>query len=344
MRSWYLIDGQPTFNSGNETDDFNKYVNDGFEEVLETPLASDVVLCSGLYDFESGTFETEYETKAVIQNRTPDAYTQGFKRQILSRISDNLAEYKYVKAKDTLGNWQIYLIVTMPETNNIYTKAVIHECNYTLRWQDKKSLVIYNYPCLCEDASQYNTGVNNVNSIIRTPYNQLMCWLPFDNNTIDLKRDMRMFIDFTYSSTPEVYMITSTSKVPYSYNDKRVIRITFTETEFNPDTDHVDTMICDYIDPDTAPQPTTPIVISYVGNPEIRIGGRKTLKVQSDNAVVFSLLVDSNLNNKVTIEQTENQCVVRCINDTNIVGSHFKVIATCNGEHSELLMTIKGVM
>lgn len=341
MESWYLINGQPTFNGGTETEDFYKYVNDGFEELLETPLASDVLFCSGQYDPETETFEVEVESKAIIQNKTFDAYTQGFKRQILTRITDKIAQYKYIKSKDTMGNWQIYLIMTMPDTNEIYEKVVAHECNYVLRWQDRKTGVIYNYPCLIEDASQYNSGVETVNSILQTPYNQYMCWLSFDDISISLRRDMRMFIDYS-SDIPETYIITSTSKVSYSYNERRIIRITFTETEYNPDTDRVDLMICDYIDPNDKPEPTTPIVITYNGNPEIKIGGRKTFKVDSADTIVFSLLVDSRWTDKITIEQSNNQCVVRCANDTNMVGTNFKLIATCNGEQSELLITIKG--
>lgn len=343
MESWYLINGQPTFNGGTETEDFYKYVNDGFEELLETPLASDVLFCSGQYDPETETFEVEVESKAVIQNVTPDAYTQGWKRQILTRISDMLVNYKYIKVKDTKGDWQIYLIMTMPDQNHIYTKSVIHECNYTLRWQNKQGIV-YNYPCFIEDASQYNSGVNDVNSVIRTPYNQLMCWVSFDDNTIGLKRDRRMFIDYTTTYPPEVYKITSTSKVPYSYNDKRIIRLLFTEDVYNPDVDDLELGLCDYVDPDDIPQPTTPIVISYKGNPEIKIGGRKTFKVENETSVVFNLLHDTSLVNKISLEQTDNQCVIRCVNDVNIVGSHFKLIATTNDGQAELLITIKGVI
>lgn len=344
MESWYLIQGQPTFNGGNETDEFYNYANDGFEELLETPLASDVILCNGLYNVETGNFEIELQTKAIIQNVTPDAYTQGWKRQILTRITDSLVDYKYVKVKDTRDEWQIYLIMTMPDTNKIYTKSPIHECNYTLKWQDNKTGEIFNYPCFVEDASQYNSGVENTNSVIRTTYNQLMCWISFDNNTIGLKRDRRMFIDYSTAYPPEVYEITSTSKVPYSYNDKRIIRLLFTETEYNPDVDNLELLLCDYVDPNDIPQPTVPIAINYKGNPEIKIGGRKTFTVDSENIVVFSLLADSTLDNKITLEQTSNQCIIRCENDTMIVGKHFKLIATVNGEQSELLITIKGVM
>lgn len=341
MENWYLIQGQPTFNGGTETDDFYKYVNDGFEELLETPLASDVLLCSGQYNPDTEEFETEVESKAIIQNKTFDAYTQGWKRQVLTRISDKIAQYKYIKAKDTMGNWQIYLIMTMPDTNEMYEKTVVHECNYVLRWQDKKTGIIYDYPCLVENASQYNSGIETVNSILQTSYNQYMCWLSFDDISTSLKRDMRMFIDYT-TEIPETYIITSTSKVPYSYRERRIIRITFTETEYNPDTDRIDLMVCDYIDPNNIPEPTSPIEIMYVGKPEIKIGGRKTFRVDSLNPVTFSMVLPELCNDKVTLEQTGNSCVIKCDNYITMVGSKFKLIATSEGRQSELMITIKG--
>lgn len=345
MESWYVTQPQPTMNSGFENEEWDNYVLNAFDEVLtETKLGQTVLLCNGLYNVETGEFETEFETQAVVQNVTPDTYTQGWKRQILTRISDSLVNYKYVKIKDTKDEWQIYLIMTMPDTNQIYTKSPIHECNYTLRWQDSETGDIYNYPCFIEDASQYNSGVENTNSVIRTTYNQLMCWISFDDNTIGLKRDRRMFIDYSTAYPPEVYEITSTSKVPYSYNDNRIMRLLFTETEYNPDTDHIDLLLCDYVDPNDIPQPTTPINIEYNGNPEVKIGGRKTFKVVSENTVTFSLVLDTILTNKVTMEQADNQCVVRVVNDTLIVGSHFKLVASMSGEQSELLITIKGVV
>ena len=56
MESWYIINGQPTFNGGTETEDFYKYVNDGFEELLETPLASDHQARCGSYLHQEHSF------------------------------------------------------------------------------------------------------------------------------------------------------------------------------------------------------------------------------------------------------------------------------------------------
>lgn len=329
MKEWYLDTPQPTFNGGFEQDEWDNYAVDAFNEALtETPLGDIVKLCKGQYDGETGLFETEFETEAIIQSKSPDAYTQGWQRQILTRMSDNISDYKYVKYKDIgTDNEQIFLIETMPSSNKIYTKAVIHECNYTLKWQDEKGQIYY-YPTNCQDATQYNTGIESAHNIVQTGYVQLMCWVSLDEVTVELQRDKRMFISLS-TKNPDTYIITSMSKVPYSYNQRRMMRITFTECEYNPKTDRIDLGLCDYIEPVTEKG-----VIEYVGNPEIRIGGKKTFAANG----TFTINVADAWREKIILQQTGNKAVVKVANDSAMVGLKFQLIA--NGE--TLTITVKG--
>jgi hypothetical protein len=231
--------------------------------------------------------------------------------------------------------------MTMPESNKIYTKAVLHECNYTLKWQDADGNIYY-YPTYTADATQYNTGVERNGNILETGYIQLMSWISLDDVTKELYRDKRMFIDVA-SESPEAYVITSTSKVPYSYNEMRIMRITFTECEYNPKTDRIDLMLCDYVNPNDIPHPS-PINITYSGSPSIRIGGRKTFTAETENEVVFSLINSALLDGKLTMEQTGNKCVVKCANDSALVGATFKVEVAGGGQRSELLVDVIGAV
>ena len=340
-QNWYLINPQPTLNSGFENEEWDDWVGDSFDEALtETRLGETVVFCRGQFNGETGLFETEFETQAVVQNKTFDAYTQGWKRQLLTRISDMVADYKYIKIKDTKNNWQIYVIMAMPDSDGIYTKVVVHECNYTLKWQDTETGIIYYYPSYTADATQYNTGVESASERIQTGYIQLMSWLSLDDITVELQRDKRMFIDFS-KKHPDVYIITSMSKVPYSYNEMRIMRITFTEHEFNPQTDRIDLMLCDYIE--NIPQPTSPIEILYSGKPEIRIGRTKTFNVDTEGIITFSLIVSEQCRDYIELMPIDNNsCQVSVISNVNIVGSSFKLIASNGSQSSELLINVKG--
>jgi hypothetical protein len=340
MQEWYVINSQPTLNSGFESDEWNDYISDSFDESLETPLGDDVKFCKGQYDGETGNFETEFSTKAIVQDKSPDAYTRGWQRQILTRIADRLAEYKYIKYADTLGNEQIYLIETMPSSNKIYTKAVIHECNYTLKWQDETGKIYY-YPTYTADATQYNTGVENAANVVQTGYIQLMSWISADDVTIEIQRGKRMFIDLS-KKHPETYCITSTSKVPYCYNEMRMMRITFTECEYNDKTDRIDLMLCDYINPEELPVPTEPLEIKYSGKPEIRIGGKKTFYIDDVENVNYNIIISELWLGMVTLAQTENKCVVKCANNTALVGAKFKLVANVGQQIMEIQIEIIG--
>lgn len=340
MQEWYVINPQPTLNGGFENDEWNDWVSDSFDEaVFETPLGDNVKFCKGPFDGEAKTFETEFATKAIIQDKSPDAYTRGWQRQVLARSADKLAEYKYIKFADTLGNEQIYLIETMPSDNKIYTKAVIHECNYTLKWQDEKGKIYY-YPTHTADATQYNTGVENTANVVKTGYIQLMSWVSADEITVELQRGKRMFIDLA-KKHPEVYCITSTSKVPHSYNEMRMMRITFTECEYNDKTDRIDLMLCDYINPDELPVSTEPLEIKYSGKPEIRIGGKKSFKIENVENVNYNIIIPD-LWHGITISQSANECTVRCANNSTLVGVKFILTATYAGQASELQIEIIG--
>ena len=341
-QNWYIINPQPTLNSGFENEEWDDWVGDSFDEALtETRLGETVMFCRGQFNGETGLFETEFETQAVVQNKTFDAYTQGWKRQLLTRISDLVADYKYVKIKDTRNNWQIYVIMAMPDSDGIYTKVVVHECNYTLKWQDEETGTIYYYPSHTADATQYNTGVETAANIVQTGYVQYMSWISLDEISVELQRDKRMFIDYA-KKHPDVYIITSLSKVPYSYNEMRLMRITFTEDEYNPNTDRIDLQICNYIEPNNIPKPTTPIEILYSGNPEIRIGRTKTFKVSNDN-VVFSVIAAEQWRDNIELTIVDNYtCKVHVREDVDMVGSSFKLVANDGAQTSELLISVKG--
>lgn len=338
MKQWYLETPQPTFNGGFENDEWGDYAIDGFDEALtDTTLSDTVKLCSGVYNGETGLFATEFETKAIIQNKTPDAYTQGWVRQILTRMSDNLSNYQYVKYTDTgTNNSQIFLIETMPASNKIYTKAVIHECNYTLKWQDDTGVVHYQ-PSVTQEATQYSTGIETARNIINTPYTQYMSWLPITNDTLNINRDKRMFIDLN-TQTPLVFKVTSTSRIPYSYNERRMLRVTFTEDLYNAETDSIENWLCDYIQP-----PPRQAQIIYAGNPEIRIGGRKTFTCNVASS--FNIVVSPEWQDKIHLYvESETKCYITADLNADMVGASVRLNADNSQGSDYVIVNIIGAV
>lgn len=257
---------------------------------------------------------------------------------------------EYFNAGD-LVEWAgaMWLIVSCDWDKEVYTYGKAQQCNYVLKWQDENATTIERWSVVLS-ASKYNNG-EKYNNIIVVGSNQLMVYLPIDSETLKLRSDKRLMVDFNTTS-PKCYDITRVDTVTMgydgvaepAYDGKGCILLVLTETEFNPDVDRVDLMLCDYVDPNDVPVPTTPIIISYAGNSEIRIGGRKTFTAETEASVVFDLVYSSQWDGKITVAQTGNKCVVKCANDSAMVGASFKVVAAGGGQRSELLVNIIGAV
>lgn len=321
MVDWYLIKPQPTLNGGFEYNEFADYAQDGFDELLtETQLGKDIVFCKGKFDGEK--FEVEVSSKGIVQSETPDAYTQGWKRQLLTRIGE-IADYKYIKYDGF-----IWLIMTEPSDNCIYDKCVLHQCNYVLKWQTDKGKIVY-YPANIENASQYNAGESG-NKIVTLGYNQLMVYISMDETSLLINRNLRMFIDYN-TVNPLPYKVTRHDTVCYSYCRSRVINMVLTEDQYNPNTDNIDLMLCDYV-------PYTPYPITYSGKPIIRINGSKILKIDTVKNVEWS--IKSDIGAKVTGE--ENVALIECPDNADYIGSIIYVTAKIGDETTVCKLTITG--
>lgn len=310
MTDWYLINPQPTLNSGFEKDEFTDYAQDGFDELLtETQLGKDIVFCKGKFDGEN--FEYEVEGQGIVQSETPDAYTQGYKRQLLTRIGE-ISGYKYIKYDGS-----IWLIMTEPSDNCIYDKCVLHQCNYILKWQNANKDIIY-CPASIENASQYNTGEEG-NKILMLGYNQLMAYVSLDDDTVVIDRNLRLFVDYNQIN-PIPYKVTRPDTVAFSYGKNRVMCLVLTEDQYNPKTDSIENWLCDYFKVST-------VTIIYSGNPTIRVGGTKTLNVDTTETVTWS--VESDVG--ATITPDVNSVKVKCPNDMSFVDKTITIKAEVNG-------------
>lgn len=278
--------------------------------------------------------------------------------QLLVIDDGTLPYYKNVKSLPDeyfdAGNYiewadSMWLVVSCDWDKEVYTYGKIQQCNYILKWQNESADIIERWSVVLS-ASKYNNG-EKYNNIIVVGSNQLMIYLPLDTETLKMRANKRLMIDFNTES-PKCYDVTRVDTVTMSYDGiaepvydgKGCILLVLTETEFNPDVDNVELMICDYVNPNDVPQPTSPILITYSGSPEIRIGGRKTLTAETESDVVFSLISSAMWEGKITLTQTGKKCVVKCANDSMMVGASFKIVVTGGGQSSELLIKIIGAV
>lgn len=298
----------------------------------------------------------ELASKAINSLSCKDCLVNGVPQKLV--IDDGTLPYykdvkslpdEYFNAGD-LVEWTgaMWLIVSCDWDKEVYTYGKAQQCNYLLKWQNADAEVIERWSVVLS-ASKYNNG-QRYNNVIVVGSNQLMVYLPIDEETLKLRSDKRLMVDFN-TELPKCYDITRVDTVTMGYDGtaeprydgKGCILLVLTETEINPDVDRIDLMLCDYIDPNDIPHPS-PINITFSGSPSIRIGGRKTFTAETENEVIFSLVNSALLDGKLTMEQTGNKCVVKCANDSALVGATFKVEVAGGGVRSELLVDVIGAV
>lgn len=283
------------------------------------------------------------KVNGVDQSLVIDDGTLPYYKDVKSLPDEYFDAGDYVEWADAM-----WLIVSCDWDKEVYTYGKMQQCNYVLKWQNTDAETVERWSVILS-ASKYNNG-EKYNNIIVVGSNQLMVYLPIDEETLKLRSDKRLMVDFNTES-PKCYDITRVDTVTMGYDGtaeprydgKGCILLVLTETEINPDVDRVDLMLCDYINPNDIPHPS-PINITYSGSPSIRIGGRKTFTAETENEVVFSLVNSALLDGKLTMTQTDNKCVVKCVNDAALVGATFKVEVAGGGQRSELLVDIIGAV
>lgn len=328
-KEWYLI-RSPYYAEGTERSDYLFDTRMSFEDILSHSLQTDnTILCNGIFDGER--FEEEFITESIIQNEVPDTSSQSWQRQILTRIG-TLKKYKYVKHDN-----KIWLILSEPSNNRMYEKSILYLCNYIIKWQDENGVIHYK-PCNIQNASQYNSGINETKQIT-IGYDQLMMYLSLDDETKSLPRDKRFFIDYD-NINPTPYKITRLDTVSFSFGTDRTMHVVLTEDQYNSKTDNIDLMLCDYFIP---VESTEPVEITYNGDSEIRCGGTtKTFTANTNKPVEWTLKTLDIQKDFVILTSSNNKAKLKCLNNKSLIGSSFKLICTVDDISSELLVDIVG--
>ena len=214
---WYMMT-PPTHISGFESEDFDNYAAEAFLEALDSSIGCDVELCN--YDLSECI-----PMRAIIESRLQDTKLQSTYRQILFPIGTCHAGM-YVKYKD-----RYWLIVGLEDDNGIYEKAVMWLCNYKLQWIGMSGQLVERWGYV-NSASQYNNGETSNASNFTYRSDQLMAFIPDDDESVLLDNQIRLVIDrrckvysknideetqFDTSFPLATYSLTRTDSVLYDY-------------------------------------------------------------------------------------------------------------------------------
>ena len=213
------------------------------------------------------------------------------------------------------------------DRDEILCAGKLVRCNYIMKWQDDDKNT-FEYPVFEINSTQYNSGEFGDKTMTLGSSQHLITAIA-DENTIALNHGHRFFWDRN-TVDPTVFKITQNDTTAMNY-DKGLVKITVTEDQYNPKTDSIGNWLCDYFKVST-------VTITYSGNPTIRVGGTKTLNVDTTETVTWS--VESDIG--ATIIPDGNSVKVKCPNDSSLVDKTITVKATVGSDVGECILTITG--
>lgn len=257
-------------------------------------------------------------------NRQTKSEVSGYQKEFTSLITAP------VQHGDTFYNEDenLYWICTeVMCKSGLYYDGKLTRCNNILKWQDENKN-IFEYPVFDINSTQYNSGEFSDKTMILGSSQHLLT-IVADENTIALNHGHRFFWDRN-TVDPTVFKLTQNDTTAVNY-DRGLLKLTITEDQYNPKTDSIENWLCDYFKVST-------VTITYTGNPTIRVGGTKTLNVDTTDTVIWS--VESDIG--ATITPDGNSVKVKCPNDSSFVDKTITVKATIGSDVGECVLTVTG--
>jgi len=342
-KSWYLMT-RPLFSSGFEDDEFWAYGQDGFQEVLNSFVGSDVFV------YDKRIYSEPKKIRAIVQNKTSDVFNSTTLRQILCNIGI-LKCGQYIEYEGAL-----WMVSTMPDNNRIYEKAVLWKCKHIIRFISPVSHEIVEYPVFSTNSTQYGTGEQEKKHIT-IGEDQHLVYIPYNDETIMLDDRFRFIMDKN-KANPTVYRITRVDTVSYAvgseYVNDGLIQWSVLQTPFNEATDNRDLMIANYFVPDKGVSESIPgeemsiTLTDSDGDFMLAVGERKQIYVgcvRPDGSDVdsFEYRLEYDFAEDVAVVESDDNktIVVRAVNNKGNVGRTISIRAIGNEVDSEATIKIQ---
>lgn len=140
-----------------------------------------------------------------------------------------------------------WLITEVDANNELYTKGIMRQCNYLLRWIADDGNIVERW-CIIEDGTKYLTGEYGDNDFIITRGDsRISLTLPKDSYTLRLNRDDRFLIDDYGSPNVLAYRLTKPFKLGGSFGENGVLYFVLQECN-TEDSDNLELHIANYYD------------------------------------------------------------------------------------------------
>lgn len=287
------------------------------------------------------------ETNLIINTSTKPYY-----KEFQSLPDQKILAGDYVEWANSM-----WIVLNADCDDEVYIDGNLRQCQYCIYWQKTDGTIVSRFVYI-EDASTYSNGETG-NNTITLQSNQFMVYLPYDEETAELDNGKRVHMSRSNRKC-KPYELTKPDDITYSFGEKGILNVIFTQDQFNSNEDKLVTLdngneiwICNYkdISTPTTPQPETfdnitdlNAIITSNGN--LKVGFFRTYTVNFTgkngsidwNTVNFIWNVVSNFeveqivtDNKIKLRVNDNSCigenfVLQCIiNDTVVVEKEITV-------------------
>lgn len=137
-----------------------------------------------------------------------------------------------------------WLVTELDAESEVYQKGKIRQCNYILRWKNKRGEIIER-DCIIDDGTKYLTGEQQ-REFMSYGDSRAQLIIAKDEETSQLRRGDRFLVDEDGLDKPLAFVLTKPNRISMQYKGYGVYRHMLTEDQFNPKADNAELMIADY--------------------------------------------------------------------------------------------------
>lgn len=233
-----------------------------------------------------------------------------------------------------------WIVVEKDMDNTLVERGTIELCNGKLRWQNRRTGEIVERWAIIDKPYFSNLSENKVMTISQRKFNIMM---PYDEETALLDVGRRLMPE-VIDEHPKTYRITSVDSFTdrYQIGDRKYgcINIDYEQDQFNPESDNLELMVCDYLDIDSQNKRSMQaknIKIVFNGQPVIKIGSpRKVYKAICNGELVegctWSVVCsDVSFVDYISTEVNDNKCYIEVANNKEMIGNTISIDVTCDG-------------
>lgn len=281
-------------------------------------------------------FNDTFDCRDVLKNGKPyklmvikDTDNNTYKKKIKSRNGD------FFNVGDIITlNSQQWIVTALDPDDKTWNSGYMWLCTILLSWQNKDGEIIQRW-CFDENLTKYSSGIKGNNAISTGDF-QYGLKLPYDKETINLKRDRRFVIDSDLVVEPDVYILTNreVKTTDYSYFGRgNIVNLTLSYDALNKNTDKLISLpngsnvwICDY-NSSTNTKVDKDITAIIEGGNTLRCGRTKSWEVtfkNKENIEITDCPFSWNILSDFTITETRSGNTIQLkVDDEEQIGASF---------------------